>query len=206
VLSRSSANPGETIEISYTVANNGLAGAGETLTRIRLGTNAQPASADTVLYATATQPLASGASRRETHSFAVPARLGGGTYHVFVSLTDDRAVDETAFANNAAGEPLTVGQPPCELSCLVSAPAKSLAGQSVTFTLLEPPACEVAVTWQFGDGSTASGETAAVSYAAAGVYNWTLIVTAAGGSSCANAGTIEVTRPPATNRKRAVRH
>jgi fibronectin type 3 domain-containing protein len=205
-LSRQSANAGETIEVSYTVANNGPAAAGETLTRIRIGTSPQPASAETIVFATATQPLASGASRRETHSFTVPARLQGRTYHVFVSLNDDRAVDETTFTNNAAGEPLTVVQPQCELSCLVTVPATALAGQPVTFTLLEQPACEVAVTWQFGDGASASGESATMSYSAPGTYNWTLIVTAAGGSSCANAGTIEVARPPATNRKRAVRH
>lgn len=206
VLSRSAAKAGETIEVSYTVSNEGPAAAGETLTRIRIGTSPQPASAETIVFATATQPLASGASRREAHSFVIPARLTGGTYHVFVSLNDDRATDETTFTNNAAGQQLTVAQPQCELSCLVTAPATALAGQAVTFALLEPPACEVSVTWQFGNGATAGGESATPSYDTAGVYNWTVIVTATGGSSCANAGTIEVSNPPASNRKRSVRH
>jgi fibronectin type 3 domain-containing protein len=195
-LSPSTANAGDTISVTYTVTNEGAAGAGETQTRIRVG--------DTLVFGTALPPIAAGASRTETHAFVVPS-LRGGAYTVIVSVNDDRAVDELTFGNNTGAGTLEIAESQCQLSCLVSAPTRAVVGQTVRLALLQPPSCPVVVTWQFGNGTMAGGESATTSYPRAGVYNWTVVVNGSGGASCANAGTIEVTAP-ATSRRRAVRH
>jgi PKD repeat protein len=64
------------------------------------------------------------------------------------------------------------------------------------------------VSWLFGDDMVGGGVSSSAIYAKPGVYTWTVSVTGEGGSSCSNAGTIEVTAKPSTtpSRRRSVRH
>ncbi|HVG24850.1 MAG TPA: CARDB domain-containing protein, partial [Thermoanaerobaculia bacterium] len=198
-ISQTSATAGDTMTVTYSVTNEGPGAATSTQTRVRVG--------DTLVYGTALAPLAAGGSTTLTHSFVVPS-LRAGSYTVSVSVNDDRAVNETTFANNTGtAGPLLITEPQCQLTCLVSAPARALVGQSVRFALLQPPSCPVVVTWQFGNNTIGGGESASATYAAPGVYNWTVVVNATGSNtaSCANAGTIEVTAA-ASPKRRAVRH
>lgn len=52
--------------------------------------------------------------------------------------------------------------------------------------------------WEFGDGTTATGETATHSYAAAGTYDVNLTVTTEDGRTATGTGTIEVVNPSPT--------
>ncbi|MDQ3280130.1 MAG: PKD domain-containing protein, partial [Acidobacteriota bacterium] len=207
-LSQTTVGAGQTVDVTYTIANNGNAAAGETQTRIRIGSGASPQSSDVLLFSVATPPLAAGASRTETRTVTISG-VGGGTYSIYVSVNDDRVVDETTFSNNIGrGGPLNVAQPQCQVSCLVSAPAKATVGQNVTFSLLSTPSCPATVSWLLGDDMVGGGATTSTQYAKPGTYTWTVNVTTESGASCSNAGQIEVTAKssPATSRRRSVRH
>jgi fibronectin type 3 domain-containing protein len=206
-LSRAPADVGDAVEVSFTVTNEGAGAAGETRLRVRVGGTTSPSSSDTLVFEAGLQPLAAGASRQQTLTFNVPS-VASGTYYVFVSVNEDRSVDETTFANNiSAGSRLDVTRPKCRVSCLVSAPLRAVVGHSVRFALLEPSSCSITVAWQFGNSTLSGGESAMATYNAPGTYNWLVTVTASDGESCANAGTIEVTAAPTGNpRRRAVRH
>jgi fibronectin type 3 domain-containing protein len=197
-LSQSSAGAGDIVNVTYTIANNGDAAAAETQTRIFIG--------DTLVLGVASPPLAAGATRTESHQITVPSSITPGPHSVTVAVNDDRTVDESTFANNvSAGAPITITGPACEPNCLVTAPVRATVGRTILFSLAEPPSCDANVQWQFGNGTLGAGESAAATYTAAGVYNWTVIVTVNGQPSCTNTGTITVTTTPPVTKRRPAR-
>jgi CSLREA domain-containing protein len=81
--------------------------------------------------------------------------------------------------------------PVCINSCDASAPPIAAAGASVAFTSTVSATCPVSYNWDFGDGTTNSSEkNPSHTYAAAGVYNWTLRLNQSG---CIQTGTISIT-------------
>ena len=86
---------------------------------------------------------------------------------------------------------------PCAVSCTATAPADGLAGHPVSFqgrATATNCAGSPAYAWAFGDGGTSTTQNPAHTYAAAGTYNWTLMVTA-DGKTCTKGGTITIGEP-----------
>jgi PKD repeat protein len=82
----------------------------------------------------------------------------------------------------------------------VSIPAAATAGAPVTFSV--SPADQVdpkpAVTWSFGDASTASGDTATHTFVDPGTYSVSVTATVAPGDSVAQTASIAVAAPAST--------
>ncbi|RLI85018.1 MAG: hypothetical protein DRO98_07725, partial [Archaeoglobales archaeon] len=79
-------------------------------------------------------------------------------------------------------------------------PASPQRGQTVTFNAsqsYDPDGSIVSYSWNFGDGSTASGVTVTHSYSSAGTYTVTLTITDNDGDSSSATAQIAVTSPPA---------
>lgn len=114
-----------------------------------------------------------------------------------------RAVSSVTVPAHGAAILLTRGGPaagsqggPCTLSCSASAPSSGQTGQALSFSATaQARGCTAApvFTWDLGDGSRPSGPSGKHAYKAAGVYTWTLTVTA-GGQTCARRGQVTITR------------
>ncbi len=87
----------------------------------------------------------------------------------------------------------------CTVGCGATVPSVAQDGEPVSFAATSnAPSCwdQVGYTWDFGDGSPAgSGAGPTHSYAAPGLYSWTMIATA-DGVECRRTGTIGVFAPP----------
>jgi cysteinyl-tRNA synthetase len=96
---------------------------------------------------------------------------------------------------------LTTTPPPasCSVSCSASAPASALAGVPAAFqgtaTTSGPCAGSAAFAWDFGDGQTSALQNPSHAYDLAGIYGWTLTVSA-DSARCAQAGSITVLDVP----------
>ncbi len=83
----------------------------------------------------------------------------------------------------------------CTLTCSATAPSSGTVGNSLNFSAAAYASyCEgtPSFSWSFGDGSSASGESATHTYAAAGTYNWKVMV-AVGDSSEERSGSVTIT-------------
>ncbi len=94
---------------------------------------------------------------------------------------------------------------PCSLSCAANVAASAPATTAVLFLLQQPSSCDTAgVTWTFGDGAVSNGVSTFHLYESAGTFRWTVTVGNATAGVCQNSGTIIITAPPPSVRRRSV--
>jgi uncharacterized protein (TIGR03437 family) len=82
----------------------------------------------------------------------------------------------------------------CTLSCSATAPAEGAAGAAISFSAnASTYYCQGSptFTWDFGDGTSGTGSSAAHTYAAAGNYTWNITVTV-DGTTDTRSGTIRI--------------
>jgi len=189
VSAPSSASPGSTIRVQYTLLNRGTA-AGSSTVRVRLG--------DLLLASKPSPTLAPGASIADSQFITLPASLAPGTYYAFVSIDTS-----TARSNEIAVAPAA-----CGATCGALVADTAAANVPVVFMLSAPPCDGATMLWTFGDGSSSTVPAATHTYAAPGTYVWTVTVSSPGQSnaqSCNASGTIAITNPPPP-RPRPARH
>lgn len=193
VSAPSTASPGATIRVQYTLLNRGTA-SGSSLVRIRLGTGTTPSTSDVLLSSKTSPVLAPGASLADSELVTLPASLAAGTYYLFVSI-DDSTSRSNAVAVAAAS---------CGANCGALVADTAPANVSVAFLLSTPPCDGASVIWSFGDNATSTTPVAAHVYTAPGTYVWSVTVSN-NGQNCTATGTIVITNPPPP-RPRPARH
>jgi PKD repeat protein len=122
-----------------------------------------------------------GAGPTPTHVYAAE-----GTYTVELTVTDDSG--DTSTMTTVANINLTRGNEPPIASA--GEPYSGIVGTSITFDgsgSRDPDGTIVSHVWEFGDGSSGSGETAMHTYSAAATYRVTLTVTDDQGASASDA-------------------
>lgn len=119
--------------------------------------------------------------------------LAPGTYNWYVMVTVQ------GFTAIRAGT-ITITESPCTVQCSASVPETGFVGSATTFSAEATLAgCTEPATflWHFGDGSSATDQSATHAYPSPGTYNWYVEVTTQG-FSCIKAGTIVITEPLCT--------
>lgn len=94
----------------------------------------------------------------------------------------------------------------CTVDGSANAPAKTNTGASTLFTATAlAPDCPNVPTfaWSFGDGGTSTRQNPSHTYAAAGTYDWSVVMST-GGHSVTNTGSITVVNPPVVSSLRKV--
>jgi alpha-tubulin suppressor-like RCC1 family protein len=89
------------------------------------------------------------------------------------------------------------GTAPCLLTCAATVPATGYTGSAVSYaasSTLTGCTGTPAYAWTFGDGATSALQNPTHTYFAAGSFDWTLDVSAAG-QACSKSGTIVVSTP-----------
>ncbi|MGA9753095.1 MAG: PKD domain-containing protein [Acidobacteriota bacterium] len=134
----------------------------------------------------------------------VPETPAGMVTYVALSVLFDGGAPggftETAFV----GAPTLVGgtaPPACTVTCSASGPSSVMLGDAAQFSsTVSATNCATgtpAFAWSFGDGSTSTDQNPYHTYAQAGSYAWSVVVTQ-DGESCSSSGTTTVTLPPCT--------
>jgi PKD repeat protein len=127
-----------------------------------------------------------GSGKVVTHSYSA-----SGSYNITLTVTDDRGVSVSTTKS------ATIGDTTAPTATLTFSPSAPKAGESVFFNgQRSTPANGRYITdyrWDFGDGGSGSGETASHTYAAAGTYVVTLVVTDDIGKTGAASSTVAVT-------------
>lgn len=137
-------------------------------------------------------------------SVQVPETPSGMVTYVALSVLFDGGAPggftETAFV----GAPTLVGgaaPPACQVTCSATGPSSVLLGDAAPFSsTVSATNCATgtpAFAWSFGDGSTSTAQNPSHTYAQAGSYAWSVVVTQ-DGESCSSSGTTAVTVPPCT--------
>jgi fibronectin type 3 domain-containing protein len=203
IISPPSVLAGDQISITLTVSNQGDATASATTTRIRLGSNAATAS---VVASLPTPAIAPGATSTMTASITVPT-VPPGTYFLFITVDDDHIVPQSNTANDTLqSDPIHVRANSCTTECGATVVQTAAVGSVVGLALTNGPVCAGAtVSWNFGDGAVAVGDTTTHIYATAGTYSWSLTVSA-NGASCQSSGTIVITSGSHPPRRRVAGH
>jgi PKD repeat protein len=128
-----------------------------------------------------------GTGRTAVHAFDTPA-----TYAVTLTISD--AFGRTAFVTQS----ITVGAGAAPTAAFVFSPTSPLPGQQVNFNASSsratPGQSIASYSWDFGDGGGGQGVQPSHSFAAAGTYNVTLVITDTAGrvgsvSQAVNVGT-----------------
>jgi len=128
-----------------------------------------------------------GAGATTTHKYSPPQ-----SYTVTLLVTDDDghsdSVSRTVSFSN---------QPPN--ASFSYSPTNPEVGESITFDASgssDPDGSVVSYEWTFGDGTSATGETASHTYSSEGSYSATLTVTDGDGSTDSVTNTIQITNSP----------
>jgi PKD repeat protein len=129
-----------------------------------------------------------GSGQRVQHDYAI-----AGNFNVTLTVTDNRGGTDTS-----APQAVSVGANTAPTARFTFSPTAIKVGTSVSFNAAQSTAALgrniVAWDWDFGDGTPhGSGETPFHTYAAAGSYTVTLVVTDSAGQKNATALTITIT-------------
>ncbi len=130
-----------------------------------------------------------GTGATPTHSYTAV-----GVYNVSLVVTDNDGNTDSATST------ATISDIPQELPVAdANGPYSALVGDSITFDgtgSSDPDGTIVSYAWDFGDGNTGSGATPSHSYAAAGTYNVSLVVTDNDGNTDSATSTATISDPP----------
>lgn len=129
-----------------------------------------------------------GSGATPTHTYT-----GAGTFTVALTVTDDAGATDTATTSATIG---MGNQPPVADA---SGPYSGMVGMAVSFSgsgSRDPDGSIVSYAWDFGDGSTGSGQNPSHTYSSAGMYNVTLTVTDDAGATDSAASTADITLQP----------
>ena len=189
----SSAAPGATIRVQYTLLNTGTASGSGTV-RVILGTGPQPSAHDPLLASHTSGVLAPGASIPASDTVRLPSSLDPGTYFVFVTIEN----------STARSDPIAIAPASCGASCGTLVAETAAVNVPVVFMLSAPPCDGATVLWTFGDETSSATATTSHTYTTPGSYVWSVSVTSSG-QSCNASGTIVITKPPPP-RRRPVQH
>ena len=112
-LSATSGKAGDTINVSFSIANVGNAAAPASTLRIYLGASASRQPGDFVLASIVIPPMAAGATTPFTQSVRIPS-LSSGAYFIFVAADDDHNSGDVNPSNDVGRSPAfqIVGIPP----------------------------------------------------------------------------------------------
>ena len=120
-----------------------------------------------------------------THTYA-----GGGTFTITLTVTDNRGATATTSTQ------VTVVAPNQAPTAVIGTPVTNGLTVSVSGTgSTDPEHTALSYAWDFGDGTTATGATAAHTYATDGAHTITLVVTDAGGASGSATTTVTLVKP-----------
>jgi PKD repeat protein len=173
---------------SFTVTPDNVAPNLDVQLRLFNSTGALLATANpTTLNATLTASLAQGTYYLEVDG------VGSGT--ATTGYTDYASLGQYRVTGNV---PTASGQPPVAVADN-SAPLTGVAPHAVTFSSAgsnDPDGFITSYAWNFGNGATASGQTATHTYSAAGAYTATLTVTDNSGLTGTDSVTVVVGAPP----------
>ncbi|AEE45199.1 PKD domain-containing protein [Cellulomonas fimi] len=161
-------------------------GTGPTVVRVRAWEDGQPEPSTWQHTATDATPALQGAGGVRLMTYVSSTTTGGALTVRWDDLLATRI-------GAAPPPPPPVNQPPVA-SFTVATDGLTVAVDASGSS--DPDGIVVARSWAFGDGATASGTTAARTYAAAGTYTVTLTVTDDDGAVASTARAVTVSAPP----------
>ncbi len=125
-----------------------------------------------------------------SHIYGTP-----GTYSVKLTVTDNAGgTGSTTTAVTVAAAP--PNQPP---TAAFTSQANNLAVNFDAITSTDPDGTIASYTWDFGDGTSGTGQQASRTYGAAGTYTVKLTVTDDNGATGTKSAPVSVTAPPPAN-------
>ena len=130
---------------------------------------------------------ATASGRTATHAYAAP-----GTYTVTLTVTDDDGTTGTSTGTVTVA-PVPNVAPTASFTTRADALSVAVDGSASA----DADGTVAAWAWDFGDGTTATGRTAAHDYAVGGTWTVTLVVTDDRGATSTRTSTVTVTAPPA---------
>jgi subtilase family serine protease len=117
-ISATSATPGSYLDFSYTIKNQGKAGADYSYTAFYISTDATLDIYDTYLGYDYASSLSTGIFRTESASVYLSSSLTSGTYYIFAQADGWDYVSESNENNNLAYKAITIKQPDLIISSI----------------------------------------------------------------------------------------
>ncbi|RMG49204.1 MAG: hypothetical protein D6723_14170 [Acidobacteria bacterium] len=139
-------NPGGTVTVNFTIANQGSGSAGSTTHQIYLSADNLITTADTLLGTVGTSALGAGASTPFTVSVSIPPSTPPGSMFIGVIADTPNLVNELNVGNNTASTPITITAAQADLV---------VTGLTVTPTAI-PPGGTVTVSFSIVNQGTAT--------------------------------------------------
>jgi large repetitive protein len=122
-----------------------------------------------------------------THGYAA-----AGTYTVSLTVTDDDGAQNVTTSEVVVTAPAANTPPTASFTTAVSSAHVAVNGTGSS----DPDGTISSYAWNFGDGGTATGATAAHDYAVAGTYTITLTVTDNAGATGSSTSSVTIEAPP----------
>ncbi|MBC8231509.1 hypothetical protein H8E77_18320 [bacterium] len=137
VTAPSSAKPGDPINVSFTIKNQGTAPSGSFYNRISL--SKEPHGTDILLDNFSMGSIAAGSSSSDTQTVQIPGDTSPGDYYVTVYADGFQVIDESNEGNNIGSTPIIIGSigTPDLVVTYVDAPSSAYPGAdiNVSFTV-----------------------------------------------------------------------